>query len=248
MSLSIQAALRDGLDRFVSRNGALLTGAYAVLFLVYQASFNGLIAAVLPAYLPVEEAAMDVGFTYPASVAVYAVAILALTVGISAFTVVVIRTFVAGRTDSIPEAYYTRPLLWATLNLTVGGLVVGLIVFVGSLFLLVPGIVAYVGLVFMTMFIAVEDENFVTALRASWRLVRPDFLPVFGLLLLTIAGVGIVSAILGLVVGVGTSVAGAQGLASIATSVVNVPVTLLLLAILSAASDQLRGTDTHRPA
>ena len=248
MSLSIHGALRGGLDRFVSRNGALLTGVYAVLFLVYQASFNGLIAKVLPAYLPVDETAVEVGFTYPAPVAVYALAILLLTVGLSVFTVVVIRTFVAGRTDRIPETYYTRRLLWATLNLIVGGLTFGLIVFVGSLLLVIPGIVAYVGLVFMTMYIAVEDENFVTALRESWRLVRPDFLSVFGLLFVTIVGIGIVSALLGFVIAVGTSAAGVRGLTSIVTSVVNIPITLLLLAILSAAFDRLRGPDARSPA
>lgn len=221
---------------------------YAVLFLVYQASFNGLIGEVLPAYLPVDETAVEVGFTYPASVAVYALVTLLLMAGMSVFTVVVIRTFVAGRTDSIPEAYYTRRLLWATLNLVVGGVAFGLIVLAGSLLLVIPGIVAYVGLVFMTMYIAVEDENFVTAIRESWRLVRPNFLSVFGLLLVTVVGIGIGSAIIGFVVGVGTGVVGGQGVASIVTSVVNVPITLLLLAVLSAAFDQLREPDTQRPA
>ena len=248
MSLSIEGALRSGLDRFVSRNGALLTAAYAVLFLMYQASFNGLIAEVLPAYLPVDETTVEVGFTYPAPVAVYALAILLLILVMSILTIVAIRTFVAGRTDGIPKTYYTRRLPWTVLNLLVGGLVFGLIVFAGSLLLVIPGIVAYVGLVFMTMYIAVEDENFVTALRRSWRLVRPDFFSVFGLLLVAAVGIGIISVILGLVVGVGAGAVGGNDIVGVVTGVLNAPFTLVLLAVLSAAFDQLRGTDGPSPA
>lgn len=241
MSLSIRAAVRSGVGRLASRNGAVLTAGYVLVFLVYQVSLNGLLAAVLGRYLGAE-ASPEVGLTYPAPTGVYALVVLLALVALSTLTVVAVRTFVAGRTDDIPGAYYRR-LPWATLNLVVGGLAFGLVVLVGSVLLVVPGIVAYVGLSFMTMYVAVEDESFPTAMLRSWRLVRPEFLSMVGLMLVVAVGIGVGGAVVGLVVGAGAGALGGEAAVGVATSVLNAPLALLPLAILSAAFDQLRGAD-----
>jgi hypothetical protein len=237
MSFSIGAAVRSGVGRLVSRNGAVLVAGYALLLLVYQASLNGLLAGVLGDALG-GEAGPSVGLTYPAPTEAHALVVLLALVALSTLTVVAVRTFVAGRTDTIPGACYRR-LPWATLNLVVGGIAFGLVVLVGSVFLLVPGIVAYVGLSFMTMYVAVEDEHFVAAMLRSWRLVRSEFVSVLGLLAVVVVGGGVV----GFAVGIGAGALGDGVVVGVATSVLNAPVTLLPLAILSAAFDQLRGAD-----
>lgn len=214
---------------------------YAVATVIYLTSFNGLFAAVVGRYLPAEAARDAVGVTYPAPTAVYAVVTLGALVGMSAFTVVAVRTFVAGATDRIPREFYTRRLAWATANLIAGGVAFGLLVLVGTLLLVVPGVVAYVGFIFVTMFVAVEDEHFVAALADSWRLVRPEFLPVFGLLLVLVVGVGVVGGVVSLVVGFGLLVAGLDGWTSVVSSVLTAPLSVLVLAVLSAAFAQLRG-------
>jgi hypothetical protein len=241
MSLSISTALREGVDRFLSRTAAILIAVYVPAMLLYQLSVNGLIGVVLARYLSAAQAREAIGVTYPAPTAVYAAVSLAVLVGMSAFTVVAVRTFVAGATDRIPREFYTRRLPWATANLIVGGLAYGLLVFLGTLLLVIPGIVAYVGFVFVTMFVAVEDENFVAALRDSWRLVRPSFLSVLALLLVLVVGLGVISAVVGMVVSYGALAAGLDGWTGVATGLVTAPLSLLVLAILAAAFDQLRG-------
>ena len=239
MSLSVTTAVRTGAARLLSRTGALLTAVYATLLAVYQLSINGLIAGVLPAggSGPASVA------TYPAPVAVYGLAVLACFVALSAVTVVAVRTFVAGRTDTVPREFYTRRLAWATANLLVGGVVYGLLVLLGLVLLVVPGIVAYVGLIFYTMSVATEDENLVTALRRSWRLVRAEFLPVLLLVLALVVGAGVGGGVLGIAVGGVATVAGVAGWAGVVSAAVNTPLTLFVLAVLSAAFAQLREGD-----
>lgn len=240
MSFSVVEALREGTARFFSRTGALLVAIYVPAIVVYQLSINGLIDAFVTAYLPPDAAPQGVGVTYPAPSVVYAIVVLGLLLGMSAFTVVAVRTFVAGATDRIPREFYTRRLAWATANLMLGGLVFGLAVFVGSLLLVIPGIVAYVGLIFTTMFVAVDDENFVAALRHSWRLVRPEFLWVFVLVALLVVGMGALAFVLGIVLSFGTVLAGLGGWTGVVTGVLTAPMSLYLLAVLSAAFVQLR--------
>jgi hypothetical protein len=238
MSLSVQGALRQGVDRLVSRTGTTLTAVYAAAMVLYLLSFNGLFAAALARYLSAAEAA--VGVTYPAPVAAYAAIGLAVIVGMSALTVVAVRTFVAGATDRIPREFYTRRLAWTTANLLVGGVAFGLLVLVGTLLLFVPGVVAYVGLIFMTMFVAVEDENFVAALGDSWRLVRPELFSTFALLLVLVVGVGVAGGVVSAVVGFALLYAGLGDWTGVVSSVLIAPLSMLVLAVLSSAFAQLR--------
>lgn len=240
MSLSVGGSLREGVSLLASRTGALLTAGYVSLMLVYQLSINGLLRTALDRRLPAADGGAALGVTYPAPTAAYALVVLVALVGMSALTVVAVRAFVAGATDRIPRAFYTRRLPWAVANLLVGGVVYGLLVLVGSLLLLVPGVVAYVGLIFMTMFVASEDEHFVAALRHSWRLVRPHFLRTFALVLVLVVGTGVVGGVVGLAASVATLLAGIDGWSGVLTTVVVAPLSLLVLAVLSAAFDQLR--------
>ncbi|MFB6161232.1 MAG: hypothetical protein ABEJ61_08660 [Haloferacaceae archaeon] len=246
MSLSIGDALRDGADRFLSRTGAILVAAYAAGMVVYLASFNGLFAALLARYLSAQQATAATGVTYPAPVPVYAVVTLGVLVGLSALTVVAVRTFVAGATDHVPREFYTRRLAWTTPNTIACGVAFGLLVLVGTALLVVPGVVAYVGFVFATLFVAVEDENFVAALADSWRLVRPNFLATFGLLLVLVVGVGVVAGVASVVVSVALLVAGLDGWTGVVTSVLTAPLSILVLAVLAAAFEQLRTDDPAR--
>jgi hypothetical protein len=237
MTLSISASVRDGAGRFVSRSGALLTLAYAAVLVVYQLSLNGLVVAVLP----VDAEALGATATFPAPTAVYGAVVLAALLATASLTVVTVRTFVADRRDAVPRAFYTRRLAWATANLLVGGVAYGLLVLLGSVMLLVPGVVVYVGLVFYTMYVAVEDESFVAAFRQSWRLVRPEFLRVFVLVAALGLGVALVGAAVGVVVAGVAATAVGTGWAGVVSGVLFGVLALFALAVLSAAFARLRG-------
>jgi len=237
MSLRIGAALKSGGYRFVSRTGALLTVGYLVLYAVYQTGFNILANALyarigLPAATPA-----PVGLPLPVAAAVVAASLLALTW----VSLVAIRTFVADERDAIPRGFWTDGVGWALPNLVVGGLLTSVLVTVGLLFLILPGLFLLVGLAFMAMYVAVEGDDFVTAMRRSWGLARGNRLSILGLV--------VVVAALGAAVGVGfglanlvLALAGLESLTPLLTAVLVAPMTMYNVAAVSAAFEQLRGT------
>ena len=90
---------------------------------------------------------------------------------------------------------------WAAVNFIVGGIVFGIAVAFGFLVLIIPGIFLLVALAFWTVFVAVEDQNFVESFRSSWGLTRGHRLK---LLLLGIVVV-LASAIVGSLSGIATT-------------------------------------------
>jgi hypothetical protein len=235
MSLRIGAALQSGLTRLASRAGAALVVAYLVLYAVYQTAFNSLVAAAYARYGLDVSVQTAVDLPLPVAAAVVGVSMVVM----SYLSVVAVRTFVAGERGGIPRAFLTDGAAWATLNLLVGGFVFMILWVVGLVLLVVPGLFLLVSLVFMTMYVAVENENFVTAMRRSWGLARGNRLSIFGLLVVVLA--------LGFAMGLGFSVlsfavtlAGVPELLPLLTAVLTAPVTMYNLAALSAAFDQLR--------
>jgi hypothetical protein len=253
MSLQLGAALKRGATQLVSRSGAVIVLAYAATMLVYQLSFNTLLQPALSGLTPPGVEAPSTGLvTLPVPGAV-AGGLLALSLLVVAVVgVVAVRTFVARERDHIPRRFLTERLPFVVVNLLVGGVVFGLVVLLGTVLLVVPGIVAYLGLLFMVQFVAVENVNFVTAMRRSWRLTRGNWLRLFVLLAVLVATVFVLTFAVNVGVGLALGSAGAgAGVAGLVVAMVNVLTTLYLLAVLSDAFVQLRdgepSTQGQRP-
>jgi len=159
-------------------------------------------------------------------------------------TIMSVRTFVSGRATEIPSEYYTRNIVLVVANAVVGSVVFGLLVFLGSLLFVIPGIIAYVAFIFMLFYVAVDDENFIAALGDSWALTRGNWLPLFGLIVIIFVALslvpGIVAAIVSLFVG---AVAGPAA-STLVSGAITLPFSLLTLGILAEAFVQLRGEAT----
>lgn len=246
MSLQIGAALKGGLDLIVSRTGAMLLVTYLALYAVYQTAFNGL-ARALYERAGFEEAAAGLQPAIDAPVAVTGAFVGACLLIMTYLTVVAVRTFVAGERESVPRDALTGGVVFAVLNLLVGGLVLSVLTTIGFVLLVVPGLFLLVSFLFMTMYVAVENENFVTAMRHSWGLTRGERFAVFGLLLVVMA----IGFAVGLVVGIAGFVGVLAGVDQAAIGIANVvvvaPVTLYNLAVLSNAFNQLRADEPDEP-
>jgi hypothetical protein len=240
MSLQITAALKRGGSLLASRTGVILTVAYVAASLAYVPTSNGLLASVLEGRgLSTAGAGL---LTYDAPVAVYAAVFLSLLAIMTYVSILAVRVFAVGATDSIPAEFYTRRAVWVFFNYLVGGLAFGVLVLLGTVLLVIPGIFAYVSFIFMVFFVAVEDEDFVTALRRSWRLSRGERLRIFALLavlLVAFTVVGVAFSIGVTVLQLGGFVS--PGVVSVVSTVVYMPLSLYLLAALAAAFSQLRG-------
>lgn len=227
MVFSIIDAMTDGFSRTAERNGLVFVAVFTVLALL-----NALVVSV--GFGP------DAG-TAPASGLVGLVTgLLSFAIGLAtiAAVVVALRTFASDETERIPREFRRRKIGLATLNAFVGAIVFAVLVAVGSVFLLVPGLFLLVALYYWAVFVAVEDQNFVRAFRSSWALTKGSRFRLFGL------GVAVFL--------VGLAVTGAAEIPAfllgdtvgfVLTQLVAAVVTVYTVATTARAYDQLRGLE-----
>ncbi|USZ68314.1 hypothetical protein NGM10_00900 [Halorussus salilacus] len=195
MPIDIEAVVSEGYERTVARNGLVFVGLFYVLSLL-----DGLLSPVPagqsalpdpmggPGTGPVPAEGMQ---PYAPSLGLSPVvaSLLSLLLAVVSIAVVLaaIRTFVSDETDEIPRENFRHNLLWAGLNLLVGGIVFGILVTIGFVFLVVPGLFLLVSLFFWQIYVAVEDQNFVEGFQSSWGLTDGNRLRLFGLGILVVA-------------------------------------------------------------
>lgn len=209
MALDVGAALRDGFERTVARSGLALIAVFAVIRLATAvttdtfARINYRIvresgAPVPPAF---EEflAGMATPFSLPVGIGGAIALSLAVALLAEAVRIVGVRTLVSDETETIPTEYVRRNIGFATLNGFVGGIVVLVLVGVGTVLLVVPGLFLAVSFFFVRQVIAVEDENFVAAMAESWRLTAGDRLALFALAAIVVVVAFLVSVAGGIV-------------------------------------------------
>ncbi|WP_336336451.1 hypothetical protein [Haloarcula brevis] len=243
MALQIGSALEEAGYRLFSRTGAILLGAFLALLLGFQALFNTILATVY-ARLGYGELGAALPLTLDIPLSLAGAGVVVGSVVSLYLTIVSFRTFVAEARDGFPDGAFTRNVPLAMVNVLVGGLVYGLLVFVGSLLLLIPGIFAYVVFIFMMPYVIVEDRNFVSALKQSYRLSEGNRLALFGLLFIVVA----VAALVGGVVGLVGALALPGPASQLPTVVIQPLVSLYSTAVIAVAFEQLRGTDGAAPS
>lgn len=169
---------------------------------------------------------------------------LGSTVGYIVAAIVAYRVFASGARDNIPSETYSG-LLMPTINGIIAGIVFGVLVVIGLILLIIPGIYLAVALYFFLIFIALEDESFIDALRSSWELTKGRRLSVF-LLFVALFILNIVFSIIG---GIASLVLGGVSpqLGAIIGVAVGAAFTVFSLAALYDAYTQLR-EDRSGPA
>ncbi|UPV75214.1 hypothetical protein M0R89_03875 [Halorussus limi] len=208
MPIDIGDVVSDGYERTVARNGLLFIGIFYLISLL-----EGLFlptptqSTTLPDPMggpgmgPVPAEGMQ---PYAPSLGFSPVitSLLSLLLGIISIVVTIgaLRTFVTEETEQIPEAHFRHNLLWAGLNLIIGGIIFGITIAIGFIFLVVPGLFLLVSLFFWEVYVAVEDQNFIEGFRNSWQLTSGHRLRLFGL--------GIVIAIIAMLVSIGFGIPG----------------------------------------
>jgi len=208
MSLDIPAALEDGFARIPTRVAAILFAAYLGIGVVSTVAAQTLSLAVMDAIqasLPADATspttsgvdggvlALDVGL--PVAIVLFlAQVVIAQVVG-----VVGIRTFVSEARTSFPSGV-TSHLLWVVVNALVAGFVVYVLIGLGTVLLVIPGIYLAVALYFVQFEVVIEERNAIEALRSGWALTKGERLGIF-LLLLIILAIGFASAVPGVALG-----------------------------------------------
>jgi len=240
MALNIGSSLTGGIRRVANRNGLKLMLGYVVLGLIWQFTFySAFVSWVDTAEMSTEELGLP---TIDAPLMLLAVGAVVSLLALQYLTIVALRTFVNGQTKTIPREYYTRNIIYVLVNSILGSVAFGLLVTIGTVLLVIPGIIAYTAFLFMIVYITVEDENFIAALRDSWTLTRGHWLRVFGLLVILGVVVGIFSGILSVATNVVITMAANQSLGTLLSGVIALPFSLFTLGIIAEAYTQLRTT------
>jgi hypothetical protein len=242
VTLNIGSSIAGGLRRIVNRNGLLLILAYVVLGTVWQVAFySAIVESLGQSAAPVAATLPSIDLPLTVSVVSALVSLLLLQY----LTIVAIRTFVDGHSSAIPSEYYTRNLVFVLVNSILGAIAFGVLVLVGSILLVIPGIVAYVAFIFSMFYVAAEDENFVAALRDSWSLTRGNWIRLFVLLLIVVVGISVVSGTLSALSRFAVGAVGGPALGILVSGVLALPFSILSLAILADAFTQLRAGERN---
>lgn len=243
MSLQLAPALRTGGQNLFSRTGAILLAAYTALTAAILPLSNTMIVRLYErAGLTEASEAIPLVLDLPLSVAVGGYLVGTLVGGY--LSLVAIRSFVTGDGTQFPAGAFTRNVPLALANLVAGGLVYFLLMTVGFVLLVLPGLIAYVAFMFMLPYVAVEDRNFVDALRSSYRLSKGNWLMLGVLVVLVFAVASVIGGVGGLAFGLLLPPAAGQLLSVVVTA----PVSLFSLAVIAAAFEQLRGADGNGPS
>jgi hypothetical protein len=217
MSLDIGAAITEGVGRFRSRAGLALVGAFLVVGVLSSVATQSFFVELAEAALEVaqspdappgtdvetlREQVQQVRASSPLAVEISAAVafgfVFLLGVVAEALRIVSVRVFYAPAGEQPDDL--TRNLPFATVNGFLGGIVVTVLVGVGLVVLVVPGVFLALALFFVRQEIAVEDRNFVDAMAESWSLTKGNRLNLLGLAVILLV-VALVVGLLGLVTG-----------------------------------------------
>ncbi|MBP2250382.1 putative membrane protein [Halarchaeum solikamskense] len=166
MSLNVGDALETAVSRTTTRAGLTLACAFFVLQLLvtlFTTNMNAAIQSVAP---PGEIAPI----VLPVGALASGVLSLVAYVLFAYIGIVAIRSMVSDVTDHVPGEFFTQNVGPALVWWFVASIVVGILVTIGFVLLVVPGIYLALGLAFTLVYVAVEDETAFTAMQSSWDL------------------------------------------------------------------------------
>lgn len=159
-----------------------------------------------------------------------------------AIRIVGVRAFAADELDGIPGELTSRRILTATILGWFGGTLLQIGLVIGTVLLVIPGVLLAIVTVFFRQEIAVADKGLIEALRGTYSLSKGHWLELFGLLVV----LAVITFGTGLVIGFvipQTSIVG--GLVNAVVSGVSI---VFSMAVVTAAYVQLGGGHADEPS
>ncbi|MFB6173807.1 MAG: hypothetical protein ABEI39_04115 [Halobacteriales archaeon] len=251
MALHVGDIVREGARRTVGRNSLGLIGAFLLVRLASAVASETLLRANRRVLTGLggggpADALAGVGGPTPLALALplpaALVLVAALAVLAEAVRIVAVRTLVRGATDRLPRAVLRRRIGWATLNGMIGGVVVGVLIAVGLVVLIAPGVFLAVVFLFVRGEVAVADKNVIDAMAGSWDLTSGHRVELLALVLVLVAA-GVAGALPSVVLGAVDPLLGA-----LSGALAGAVTTVFAVAVTARAYVQLRAARPHREA
>lgn len=188
--INIGDAISYGIDRVMTRGGAMLIAAYFLVQLAIQVSSQSLIMSIVSKSASQEPMSAATPFALDLPVAISG-GLIALLMVVSLVLGIVAMRAVYADIDRVPTADHTRRLARTAFVLVVVGIIYCLAVLIGTIFLIIPGIFIAVSLVFVNVIVVIEEAGPIEALERSWELTSGNRIRLFALGLV-IGGVGFI--------------------------------------------------------
>lgn len=237
MSLQLGSAFINGIRRVLTRTGGVLLVSLLALQLLVQLSINTTVLGVLP---PEGAAQLEgqLGLTLPVPAGVAAVLLILALLLNAVFFVTLARglTRPIDELGSVPEPLYTRRIGRATLSVLGAGLVAGIAVSIGFVFLILPGIFFAICFLFVPFEVGVGDERAGAALKQSWARSRGNRLRLAVIVILA-GGIGAVIGAVGAIFDVARAAVAGDVVANLLSTILFVG----LYGIIADAYVQIRG-------
>jgi len=242
MALRLSHAVSDGLRRTLSKTGGILFIGLLIVQIGTQAAVNTAVSSYLPAGLTTQ-AGLTAGLGLPVSGAGALAIFAALVILSAAFFVIIARTMTQpqDKISTIPVDA-TRRLGRTTLAMLIGGILISVSVFVGTLFFILPGLFLATSFLFIVFTIAVEDRGVIDGLKRSWGLASGSRLKLFALVVLTTVFGGVIGGIAPLLDYGGIPVA-SEAIVAVVTAAFLTPYYGILAASYLQLRDERRGVD-----
>lgn len=231
--------LKTGLKRTFSRTGLTLIGAFYLLNVFSNVVNDSLTAQAELSQTGAGLGASSMPLAIQSGPSSLWAGLLALSVVINLWlTIGALRNLVNRRFESLETEFFKENLGMPALNMFVGSIAFLLIVGLGTLLLVIPGIYLLVSLLFWSIFVAVEDDNFIDALKNSWELTKGNKIDLF-LIGLGLLGLGVLASLILAVPGM-VLMSANQSLGVLISLVGNAFGTVLGLTTLSHAYNELQ--------
>lgn len=194
MALHLGQAIGNDIRRTLTPIGIvlmLLTFLYSFVFL---GATNTIASELIPANL---QGQGSIGLTFPIFLELSVVLLLA---GMLLGTILIIAatrafTRTPDRRGTLTADLFTRRIGRAVVSVLIANLIVSLLVVVGFVLLIVPGLYLLVSFTFVLFAIGVEDTGPIGALRRSWHLTTGHRWRVFALILIIAVGTSLLTSI-----------------------------------------------------
>lgn len=165
MGLDIENIFTTSFKESLTQKGLIAASLYSILQIANFIFTQSLNPSSFSQYAFIENTALAGGLEL--------VTIILLTV----LNIGLLRAFV--KKENLSRKLFTENILSASLNTILGGILFGLAVGIGFLLLFVPGIFLLVSLLFWTIYVAVENQNFIEGMKSSWNLTKGNRIDLF---------------------------------------------------------------------
>ena len=214
MTLDIGDSLEKGFEKTLNKNAAIFAGLFLLVNVVIQIFKDSMFENMLDTVggLPQGQSALgqlSVEQLAPLSLGVSdGVAFLGLSISTLIAVLLNIGTLrgLLNTETQFKKEYFTENILWTLGNIIAGGIVFGILVSIGTVLLIVPGIFLFVSLVLWSIYVIDRNVNFLEGLKSAWRDTKGEKLRIFAVLLIVGIGGAVFDGLTGIMLSLPTTI------------------------------------------